>query len=141
MYLLRGIIPMDRNEYYIAQNTVKVTGNSKLAAQYLSYDAAFKAVSHLAESGKPFVVIVSIADHYREQDADKMQEQLYVLHTKTEEGSQYFSAATYDGVVLTDDIDEAAHYLSETAATDAAETLTGFNTTFDVEAHAFWSEV
>jgi hypothetical protein len=136
LYLLRGVITTHTNDYFIANNTVKVTNKPRYAANYTSRHAASKAASYLCDSGDPYVVILSPFD----KDEQIMKDQMYVLATDTENGRQYFSSASYNGVMVTDDMSEAAHYLSEESADAAIETLTGFDMVFEAEENGFWSE-
>lgn len=137
LYILRGVITTHTNDYFIALNTVKVTNKYREAAHYLSHKAASKAASYLCDGGDPYVVCLSGAD----KDKEFMKDQLYVLSTPTHDhGRVYFAGANFDGIVYTDDLSEAAHYLSEESAHAAADMLAGFDTEFDIEPDGFWSE-
>lgn len=138
MNILRGVYPQDRNEYYVCLNTVKVAGKPKDAAHYLSRFASDKAANFQCERERPFIPIIAMADFYAQPKGNIKMEQLYVLKSLDD---MYFVAASYDGnVEFTSNIDDAAHYLSDHAAHEAATMLESFDLEFSVEVHGFWSE-
>lgn len=135
LYVLRGVITTDDNDYFISNNTVKVTDKTRWAANYKTQKAASNAASYLCDHGDPYVVSLSSYDQ-----SNDMTDQLYVLATCTGRGIQYFVAACPDEIKLTHEIDEAAHYLSVDSAHDASMALTGFDVSFYHETNGFWSE-
>ena len=136
LYLLRGVITTYTNDYFIANNTVKVTNKPRYAANYTSRQAASNAASLLCDGGDPYVVIISPFA----KDTTKMQDQMYVLFTEHYGDRRYFVAATYDGPELTDDVSMAAHYLNEEAADEATRALSAFPEAFDYEPDGFWGD-
>lgn len=136
LYILRGVITTSDNDYFIALNTVKVTNKSKEAANYLSRAAASKAASYLCDSGDPYVVCLS----YYDQSKNQMHDQLFVLFLETDDGKMYFASASPSGIMMTDDLSEAAHYLSEETADAACKVLADFDETFSYETNGFWGE-
>lgn len=143
MDILRACHPQDRNVYYVCVNSVKTTSNGKEAAHYLSYKASHAAAYHLSNTGptySPYVPIIAMADFYLLKPGDKDMDELYVLQNTDDQ--TYFVSASYDGgIETTENINEAAHYLSEASAEDAKSSLEGFeHTYFEVEPHGFWSE-
>lgn len=134
MYVLRGVITTDANDYFVANNTVNITNKTRCAANYKTRKAASDAASYLCDHGDPYVVSLSSYD----QGGD-MKDQLHVLATCTGRGIQYFVAACHDGIKLTHEIDDAAHYLSVDSAHDASMMLSGFDVSFYPETNGFWS--
>jgi hypothetical protein len=68
-------------------------------------------------------------------------DQLFVLGTYVPEQGRifYYVASNRDGVMTTDNKEEAAHFRSEESANKAIETLKQYDTTFNVDTHGFWS--
>lgn len=140
MNILRAVYPQNRNVYYVCLNSVKVTDKWRDAAHFLTHLDAQCAAEFLCDREVPYLPICSMADFYITNPGDVKVDQLYVLQN-TDDGT-YFVAASLDGSLeVTENINEAAHYLSEAAAEDAKSNLESFeHTYFDVEPHGFWSE-